>query len=500
MGINGSGGNGFPADILAVIEQKNYLQTLIRKGLRPTRVYRPHKIDPQDWFQARVGETKTFTRQGLLGPSIVPLNPANNTGLDNGMTAESRAYEQWTATLNEYANFLPTNILGQEAFLADIFEDNMEVIGQQAGDSIELLCVARAFTAYDSGNTFVTQAITGGTVTSLHVDNINGFNTQYVIANLPSYQTPGATSSTNYVPIAIVAASSGLITYLGNATLATPDVSNTSIMQSGGNAFGVSGVLTVTGITVDVAVGDSVYSLDLGASAAANPPTVGKAFNPIFCDGPNKVLPLNSGVPYLNPYQMPQSAIMNPSAMIPAAVAMLKRRKVPPLSNGLYGCAIDSTLLASFYGDTGFQRATSTNWERSRVFADGIIAAGWGVEFTDHTQLPVYQSPAAGAGFSIRHAQVFGDGVLSEHPFAGARDAADVVAGVGDVADERWVERIKFRSLAALDTLGQVIKVAYDYVGDVQCGTDKASNPTIVLTSDYARYKRGVTLQCAAPY
>ncbi len=100
----------------------------------------------------------------------------------------------------------------------------------------------------------------------------------------------------------------------------------------------------------------------------------------------------------------------------------------------------------------------------------------------------------------MRHAQVFGDGIVSEHPFAGARTAADIVAGVGDIADERWVDRIKFRNLAALDDLGQVIKCIYDYVGDFQCGTDKASNPFIVGTSDFARYKRGVTIQASSPY
>jgi hypothetical protein len=189
---------------------------------------------------------------------------------------------------------------------------------------------------------------------------------------------------------------------------------------------------------------------------------------------------------------------MNPSVQIPYAVSILKRRGVPKLANGLYGCAIDSTLLASFYGDTGFQRATGTNWDRGRYFQDGIIAAGWGVEFTEATQLPVYLAPTG--GFSIRHAQVFGEGVVSEHPFTGARDATNIVAGVGDVADERWVDRIKFRSLAALDTLGQVLKLSYDYVGDFQCGTDKASNPYIIGTSDFSRYKRAITIQAASPF
>jgi hypothetical protein len=180
-------------------------------------------------------------------------------------------------------------------------------------------------------------------------------------------------------------------------------------------------------------------------------------------------------------------------------VAIAKRRGIPKLPNGLYGCAIDSTILASFYGDQGFQRATATNWDKGAYFTDGLIAAGWGVEFTEATQVPSYAAPGSG-GFQLRHAFVFGQDVIAEHPFIAAKDAADIVAGVGDVADERWVDRIKFRNLAALDTLGQVIKTAYDYVGDFVCATDKSSNPAVVLTSDYARYKRGVVVQAAAPY
>jgi hypothetical protein len=45
-----------------------------------------------------------------------------------------------------------------------------------------------------------------------------------------------------------------------------------------------------------------------------------------------------------------------------------------------------------------------------------------------------------------------------------------------------------------------VLKFAYDYVGDFQCGTDKASNPNVIQQSDFARFKRAVILQASAPY
>lgn len=497
--IAGTGGNGFPQQVLDVMQQKNYLETRIRLAIRPTIVLRPKTIGNMDWFDARIGESKTFTRQALLAPSISPLNPANNTGLDNGMTAQSRSWEQWTATLNEYANFLPTNILGQEAFLGDIYLDNIDAISQMAGNSLEVLCVQRAILAYMSGDTFATTGATG-TPTVLHLDDGYGFDKTFPSAELPLYAPPSAISTSNKIAIAVIAASTGLITGLSNAQAWSPDVSNTSSMISGTTAFGISGAITLDVAIAPVTKGDRVVALDPAAALNLTPPVVGGSLNPVWKDGPQVVRPLDTnGNQITTAYALTAANKMNPSFMIPAAVAILKRRNVPTLSNGLYGCAIDSTLLASFYGDTGFQRATATNWDRGNYFANGVIAAGWGVEFTEATQLPVYNAPGGG-GFQLRHGFVFGQDVISEHPFTGARTAASIVAGVGDVADERWTDRIKIRSLAALDVLGQVIKVAYDYVGDFVPGTDKGSNPNIVLTSDYSRYKRGVVLEAASPY
>jgi len=498
MPINGSGGNGFPAALLNVIEQQNFLETFIRKSIVPTLVFRPRKIDPMDWFPGRIGETKTFTSRALIAPNITPLNPADNTGLDNGMTADVRSFEQWNATLTEWPGFIPTNIYGQETLIADLYLDNMYALAQKAGNSLELVCVNRALSNYDSGDTFAVAAQTSSG--AIHVDNVNGFILQYPTADLPLYKVPQATSSQAPMSFVVVDKTTGLIKATGTFTNYTIDTDNVSYMQSGGIAFGQSGTLTpATFSGTSAASGDRIVAVDPGAASAANPPTIGDPLNPVYKDGSYVVRPLDSGgSPITQANNMAVTNVMDPSVMIPYAVSILKRRGVPKLANGLYGCAIDSTLLASFYGDEGFQRATATNWDRSRVFADGLIAAGWGVEFTEATQVPQYQAPAG--GFSLREAFVFGQDVIAEHPFAAVRDAQSIVAGVGDVADERVVDRIRFRSLAALDTLGQVIKLAYDYIGDFQPRTDKSSNPTIVLTSDYCRYKRGVVLQAASPF
>lgn len=491
MAINGNGGNGFPQPILNVLEQKGFLERKIRESLLPTMVFRPRVVNPLDWFEGRIGETKTFTRRALIGPNITPLNPANNTGLDNGMTADTRAFEQWTATLSEWPGFLPTNILGSEAFLGDLYLDNIAAITQKAGSSLDMVCAGRIFNAYDSGDTFANTA--SSAQTTVKVDNVNGFQTTYDKTD-NGYGAPVNVSGTFKLPVAIISKTTGNITALANVTAVAVDGSNVSYMQNGGIAFGNSGTLTLDA-SVTCAIGDRVVAYD----SSGGTPVVGSPLNPVLKDGSYVVRPLDGSSNMITTaYNMTNTSLINPSVMIPYAVSVLKRRGVPKLSNGLYGCAIDSTLLGQFFQDQGFQRATATNWDRGRYFQDGVIAAGWGVEFTEATQVPAYANPTS--AFMLRHGFVFGADVIAEHPFAGHRDAANVVAGVGDVADERWVDRIKIRSLAALDTLGQVIKVAYDYVGDFQAGTDKSSNPLVIQTSDYGRFKRGVLLQASSPF
>ena len=371
-------------------------------------------------------------------------------------------------------------------------------LAQKAGSSLELLCVQRVFNAYDSGDTFLTVAITG-TMTTGHVDNGNGFYSVYPTSNLPLFQTPTTVSTTNKMPVAIIDKTTLLIKALTNVQAWAADGTNGTYMQGPFGQFGTSGTLTFDVTPGACNVGDRVVALDTRAATSTVPPTIGQYLNPVWKDGSFVVRPLDvNGNMLPTGYAMAPTSQLNPSVQFPYAVSILKRRQIPKLSNGLYGCAIDSTLLAALYSDTGFQRASSTQWDRGSAFENGHVAAGWGLEFVEDTQLPVYLSP--NGGFSLRHAQVFGDGIITEHPFAGARDAANIVAGVGDVADERWVDRIKFRNLAALDTLGQVIKAAYDYVGDFQAPTDKASNPYIIGTSDFSRWKRGVIIQASSPY
>lgn len=475
----GGGGNTLPQAIINVAEQQNFLDTKFRNAMRPTRVLRASASrDASFAFQGRIGESKTFTRAGLIAPNVVPLNPANNTGLDNGITPNARSFEQWSASLNEWADGLNINVLGNEAILADLYLDDVDKLGQKAGDSLEMVSALRLFQAYDSGDTYLT--VLASATTTLTVDDITGFQTQYTAGQ---YGLPAAVSAGNKLAILI----------LNPATNAVIQAVNVTGFAATGTSYKVSGPLTVGvagTLTVDAAVTAPINSRVVAMDPLASTTT----FNPTFKDGSVVFRPNNR----TTGQTMVAGDVLQPSTQFPQLSALLRRRQVPKLPNGLYGVAVDATLMSYLYQDSGFQIATQGTWDRSPVFTNGIIAKAWGLEFVEHTQLPVYQAPAG--GFALRHAIGFGAEALAEHPFTAALSAQSRAASIGDMYDFRWVDRIQFITQSAIDRLAEVIKLSYKYVGDFQCPTDKLSNPQNILASDYTRFKRACIIQAASTF
>lgn len=470
-----------------VLEQVGFLDRYLQESMKPALVFREaiSKSEIQ-WFDGRIGETKTFTRASEIPPNTTPLNPSTNTGLDNGISPPARSFEQWQAQLYEWASGQNVDLPTDETLLASVYLDDVKKLAGQAANTLESVAVSRAFGAYDSGDTFALAAVSDGT--TIHVDDVTGFTTQFQSSLAPSYGLPQPVSLSNKLAILVIAAD-GSVAGAANVESVAIDGSNVSYKQSGPLVLGQSGVLTLDA-AITCAAGARVVAMDPN-----NPST--SVFNPTYKDGSYVIRPLTSGGAMIgSAYAMASDNILVPSVSVPYARSLLARRRVPKLRNGLYGCAIDSTLLAQFYQDDGFLKATATRWDQSPVFKDGIIAAGWGIEFTEATQVPVYNAPAG--GFPLRHAFVFGEDVLSEHPFVKAKAAQTRAASAGDMFDFRWVDRIEFITQAPLDRLAENMKLSYKYLGDFQPGTDKGSNPLTIYTSDWCRFKRGVMIQAAS--
>src|ERR1700735_5668654 len=129
MGID-----AFPAALQPIIQQ-NYLERAFDEALHSELGYR--EVADREPFAARIGETLTKTRRGLKAPATSPLNPATNTNLDNGLTPTTWTVEQYSVTLNLYADTIDLNTVTSRVGIAEQFIQNAIVNGVQAAQTLD---------------------------------------------------------------------------------------------------------------------------------------------------------------------------------------------------------------------------------------------------------------------------------------------------------------------------------------------------------------------------
>lgn len=217
-----------PAAIRAML-QNGILDRVFRDALVPEFLY-PMIADAEPW-QGGLGDTKTFTRKGLLTPV-----PTAITGSDP--SASTYSIEQWSVTMDQFGNSMDTNMLMSSMALANKFLADAETLGINAGQTINQVARNKLYTAYAGGRTWCTTA--GSSDTSIIVQSTNGFEKVLV----------------NGVPTAVSASNPLTVNIAGTA--------NTVV----GVSAGTPGTLTLGTARVDVA-GDYVV--------AANAPTTIRA-------------------------------------------------------------------------------------------------------------------------------------------------------------------------------------------------------------------------------
>ena len=158
-----------PAAITAIM-QNGMLDKTFQDALIPEFLY-PALADQQPW-QGGLGDTKTFTRKGLLSPVTTAI-----TGSD--ASANTYSIEQWSVIMDQYGNSVDTNLLQSSMTLASKFLADVQTLGINAGQSINQVCRNKLFAAYAGGQTWCTTA--GSSDTSIIVQSVNGF--QNVMVN-----------------------------------------------------------------------------------------------------------------------------------------------------------------------------------------------------------------------------------------------------------------------------------------------------------------------------
>jgi uncharacterized Zn-binding protein involved in type VI secretion len=152
-----------PSNIRAML-QNGILDRVFRDALVPEFLF-PMIADAEPW-QGGLGDTKTFTRKGLLTPV-----PTAITGSDPSPTTYS--IEQWSVTMDQYGNSMDTNMLMSAMALANKFLADAETLGINAGQTINQLSRNKLYAAYAGGRTWCTTA--GTSDTSIIVQSTAGF-------------------------------------------------------------------------------------------------------------------------------------------------------------------------------------------------------------------------------------------------------------------------------------------------------------------------------------
>jgi len=188
-----------PAPIRAMM-QNGILDRVFQEALKPNFIF-PAIADAMPW-QGGLGDTKTFTRKGLLAPATTPI-----TGSDT--TAATYGIEQWSVTMDQYGQAVDTNMLTSSMALASKFLADVETLGINAGQSINQIARNKLYGAYMGGRTWCTTA--GSSDTSIIVNSVAGF--QYVLVN----GVPTAVSASNPLTVT-VAGSANTVTGVNTGT------------------------------------------------------------------------------------------------------------------------------------------------------------------------------------------------------------------------------------------------------------------------------------------
>lgn len=175
-----------PASIQAIM-QNGILDRVFQDALVPTFLY-PNLADSEPW-QGNLGDTKTFTRKGLLTPQTTAI-----TGSD--ASTGTYSVEQWSVTMDQYGFGMDTNMLQSAMTLASKFLSDVQTLGINAGQSLNQIARNKLYRAYAGGRTWCTTT-DGASNTSIAVANVDGF-TKVLVNGVPT-----AVSGTNPLNITI---------------------------------------------------------------------------------------------------------------------------------------------------------------------------------------------------------------------------------------------------------------------------------------------------------
>ncbi len=448
-------------DVRALV-QENILERAFHDALFPRLLFRG-EATPQLW-PANVGDTMVFTGVGLIKPKMAPLVPGQDP------TPSSYQSEQWTATLQQYADSIDTHMPTSIVAIANLFLRNAHQLGLSAGQALNRLTRDRLFNAGMSGVTVTTASTTA--VTVIPVARLNGL-TKARRPDLPAGSAVrfDTVSSTNPLSVTIGTQTVNIIGF-------TPTVVGDEVGPGS--------------LTVDAAVTQASRAKVISADASFLQRVGGGATIDALTAA--NILTLTD---------------------VRAAVARFRQQNAPEQPDGRYHCHLSPTAETEIFADNEFQRLL-TALPDYYMYRNLTVGELLGVVFFRNSESPIPQTVAGGttasydptdplalelfvggttAGISVQHTLFVSQGAIYEY----YQDLSQLIteAGVtGRVGEPRitnnsievFTERIQLIIRSPLNRLQDLVSTSWKFIGDWPARTD-------ATTGDAARYKRVVVVE-----
>lgn len=332
-----------PSAIQAIM-QNGLLDRTFQDALMPQFLF-PMISTNRPW-QANLGDTVTFTRTGLLSPVTAPV-----TGSDP--SASTYSIEQYSMTMDQYANSVDTNMLQSAMTLASKFLEDQQKLAINAGQSLNRIARNKLYAAYGGGRTWIVTA-QGTATTTCVVNDATGFSTVLV----------------NGVPTPVSASNPLNIKIAGSANTVTA-------VNTGTNTLTLGTAVTQT-------VGQDVVAST--APVSYRPNARATAYNLVSTD---------------------TATLSN----FLDAVARLRNQNVPSIG-GYYVAHIDSVTQRQLFADTDFKQALQGRVD-SPIYRDLSIGRFAGIDWVRNEEVPTMTV----GSITVRRPIVVGADALIQGPF-----------------------------------------------------------------------------------
>lgn len=441
-----------PASLTNAI-QVGFLETEFHKGLQSAIGYRD--IADREEVAINVGETITKTRAGLKAPVTTPLVASGNTNLDNGMTPTAQTIEQYTLSVNQYADTIDLNIVTSQVGIANQFLLNAFTNGTQARQSLDRLARNALFAGYLGGNTRVRTTL-GAPAATINVDDVRGF--EQILNN-------GALVSVSGSYTGVVLVGSNPYTLIGT----TRDATNVTTTPGG-----YSGTLT---FSANVTVADGTA---LNIASHANCPVLlrpngkWKGGNALIASTATSALAATDVLTL---------------GVIEDAIAQLRNNT--GIQDTPFNLYLDNVSMRQLFADNDFKMMYQGQYG-SDAIQRGKVFQLMGANFIATTEALTQVHPTNPA-LTVRRPILCAPGALVEGDFAGmANKAHEVTDGNSEI---QMIDGVAQVVRGPIDRLQQIIAQSWFWIGGFVAPTDATANSNIIPTAGAQYLKRAVVIE-----